>query len=309
MINVLYATTAPAWADYETPLRRAFDAAGLQVHLSQDIAPEKVDYIVYSPKSALTDFTPYTNTKAVLNLWAGVEAIVGNTTLTQPLCRMVDHGLERGMVEWVAGHTLRHHLDIDYFLARQSGSWEPMVPPLAQDRPVTILGLGELGRACAKALQQLGFPVTGWSRTEKQIDGITCLHGTEGLEQALSSAQILVLLLPLTEETTDLLDASRLAQLPKGATILNPGRGPLIVDEDLIAALDSGQISRATLDVFRAEPLPPAHPFWAHPRVTVCPHIASETRASTASEVIAENIRRGEAGEDFLFRVDRARGY
>ncbi|RII37937.1 glyoxylate/hydroxypyruvate reductase A [Pseudooceanicola sediminis] len=309
MINVLYAATSPTWEEYEAPLRRAFDAAGLPVTLSRDIAPEQVDYIVYAPKSDLTDFTPYTNTKAVLNLWAGVEGIVGNQTLTQPLCRMVDHGLERGMIEWVTGHTLRHHLDIDYFLARQSGSWEPFVPPLAQDRPVTVLGLGELGRACAVTLSQLGFPVTGWSRTQKQIDGLTCLSGPDGLEQALSTAQILILLLPLTAETTDLLDSTRLAQLPKGACILNPGRGPLIVDAALIAALDSGQIARATLDVFRQEPLPPEHPFWAHPQVTVCPHIASETRASTAAEVIAENIRRGEAGEDLLFRVDRTRGY
>ncbi|NIZ10254.1 glyoxylate/hydroxypyruvate reductase A [Pseudooceanicola sp. HF7] len=309
MINVLYAATSPTWEEYEAPLRRAFDAAGLAVDLRRDFAPEKVDYIVYAPASELTDFTPYVNTKAVLNLWAGVEKIVGNTTLTQPLCRMVDHGLTRGMVEWVTGHALRHHLDIDHFLDHQDGSWARYVPPLAQERPVTVLGLGELGAACAQSLAQLGFPVTGWSRSPRAVEGITCLHGPEGLDQALSTAQILVLLLPLTPETENLLDAHRLAQLPRGAVILNPGRGPLIVDQDLLAALDSGQIHRATLDVFREEPLPPAHPFWAHPRVTVCPHIAAETRATTAAEVVAENIRRSEAGEERLFQVDRSRGY
>ncbi|MBR9764927.1 MAG: glyoxylate/hydroxypyruvate reductase A [Rhodobacteraceae bacterium] len=311
MINVLFAATAQRWSEYEAPLRAAFAARDLQVELRTEFAPEVVDYIIYAPNSPLQDFTPYTRCKAVLNLWAGVEAIVGNDTLTQPLTRMVDHGLSRGMVEWVSGHVLRHHLDIDHYLAHQDGDWDGArkIPPLAEERPVTILGLGELGRACAEALSHFGFPVTGWSRSQKEIPGITCLSGEAGLAQALASAQVLVLLLPLTEETTDLLDADRLAQLPEGAVVLNPGRGPMIVDEALIAALDSGHLRHATLDVFREEPLPPAHPFWAHPKVTVCPHIASETRPRTAAQVIAENIARGEAGEPLKFLVDRDRGY
>ncbi|QPM91918.1 2-hydroxyacid dehydrogenase [Pseudooceanicola algae] len=310
MTNVLFAAISPKWKEYESPLRDAFAKAGLDdIDLRKDFAPEEVDYIVYAPNSEIQDFTPFTRCKAVLNLWAGVESVVGNDTLTQPLCRMVDHGLTRGMIEWVTGHALRHHLDIDYFLNHQDGTWEHRVPPLARERPVTILGLGELGTACAKALTDLEFPVTGWSRSPHDIEGITCLHGADGLETALSGAQILILLLPLTAETEDLLDAERLALLPHGAVLLNPGRGPLIVDEALIAALDSGQVAHATLDVFRAEPLPVEHPFWAHPGVTVCPHIASATRAITAAEVIAENIKRGEAGQPFLYLVDRERGY
>ena len=139
--------------------------------------------------------------------------------------------------------------------------------------------------------------------------GITTLHGSDGLSEALENAEILVLLLPDTPATRDLLDTERLGQLPRGAVIVNPGRGPLIVDDALIAALDSGQIAHATLDVFRTEPLPAEHPFWAHPKVTVTPHIASETRVPSASRVIAENIRRGEAGEPLLHLVDRAAGY
>jgi len=174
---------------------------------------------------------------------------------------------------------------------------------------VTVLGLGALGQACARMLVQLGFPVTGWSRRPKDIPGITCLSGDDGLEQALRAADILVLLLPLTDETENLLDTLTLALLPEGAMIVNPGRGPLIDDDALMTALDRGHVAHATLDVFRQEPLPRDHPFWAHPQVTVTPHIASETRPETAAQVIAENIRRGEAGEPFLHLVDRAKGY
>lgn len=308
-LNILFAATEDRWHDYETPLRTALEDAGIEARLATDIPPAEVDYIVYAPNSPVQDFTPFTRCKAVLNLWAGVEAIVDNATLTQPLARMVDPSLTQGMVEWVAGHTLRHHLDIDYALARQAGTWDRHVPPVAAERPVTILGLGELGTACGHALAGLGFPVTGWSRRPKRIDGLTCLSGPDGLQQALSTAQILVLLLPDTPDTTNVIDAAALAAMPQGAVIINPGRGPLIDDEALLAALDNGHIRHATLDVFRTEPLPSDHPFWAHPQVTVTPHIASETRANTASRVIVENIRRGEAGEPFLHLVNRDQGY
>ena len=198
MINVLFAAPDIRWEEYRDPLREAFDEADLDVALSRDHAPEIVDYIVFAPSGPVTDFTPFTRCKGVLNLWAGVENIVGNETLTQPLARMVDDGLTRGMVEWVTGHVLRHHLDLDTYLKGQDGVWrDDTPPPLASDRPVTILGLGELGRACGTALSQLGFPVTGWSRSEKDIYGITCLSGVAGLKEALTRADILVLLLPL----------------------------------------------------------------------------------------------------------------
>ena len=245
----------------------------------------------------------------MLNLWAGVEDVVGNETLKIPLARMVDHGLTQGMVEWVTGHVLRHHLNTDLHVHGQDGEWRRYVPPLARGPPGTVLGLGALGAACASALAGLGFDVTGWSRSPKDVAGITCLSGAEGLTKALSQAEIVVLLLPFTPETENTLNAATLAQMPKGAVIINPGRGPLIDDAALLDALDSGQIGHATLDVFRVEPLPVDHPYWAHPNVTVTPHIASETRAETAAEVIAENIRRGEAGEPFLHLVDRDLGY
>ena len=309
MINVQFAARPERWDSYGPALTKAFEAAGLAVDLRQDHAPEDVDYVVYAPNSDLQDFTPYTRCKAVLNLWAGVEAIVGNETLTMPLARMVDFGLTQGMVEWVTGHVLRHHQDIDYNLERQNGVWDKHLPPLSRDRPVTILGIGELGSACAKAVAGLGFPVTGWSRSPKEVAGITCLSGDEGLSQALETAQILVLLLPLTQGTENLLNAENLARMPKGAYIINPGRGPLIDDAALLAALDQGQIARAPLDVFREEPLPADHPYWSHPQVTVTPHIAAETRPDTAAEVIADNISRSERGAPLRYLVDRSAGY
>jgi glyoxylate/hydroxypyruvate reductase A len=267
--------------------------------------PAAVDYIVYAPSSPLQDFTPFTGCKAVLSLWAGVERIVGNPTLTQPLCRMVDPALTEGMVEWVVGHVLRHHLGMDRHIVNPGRLWDQTCPPLARERPVTVLGTGALGGACGAALRALNFPVTLWGRTARQ----GALHGDAGLQAALSGAQIVVILLPKTPETENLLNAERLALLPKGAVIVNPGRGAIIDDDALLAALDSGQVGHATLDVFRVEPLPPDHPYWAHPGVTVTPHIAADTRAPSAARVIAENVRRSEAGEALLHVVDRARGY
>jgi glyoxylate/hydroxypyruvate reductase A len=307
--NVLFAARPDRWETYRAPLARALAAAGVAAELRTEFAPEEVDYIVYAPNSRVQDFTPYTRLKAVLNLWAGVENVVGNDSLHVPLARMVDHGLTQGMVEWVTGHVLRHHLGMDAHILGQDGTWRPDIPPLAEDRPVTMLGLGELGAACAQALVRLGFPVTGWSRSPKEEQGVRCLHGDAGLRAALEGAQIVVLLLPDTPETRNILNAASLAHLPHGAMIVNPGRGTLIEDDALLAALDAGHIGHATLDVFRTEPLPPEHPYWAHPRVTVTPHIASETRPETAAQVIAENIRRGEAGEPFLHLVDRDLGY
>ena len=274
-VNILFAAKPDSWAAYETPLKTALHEVGVTADLRRDFAPAEVDYIVYAPNSTVQDFTPYTR------------------------CKM----------EWVTGHVLRHHLGMDAHIHGLQGRWDKHVPPLAEDRQVTILGMGALGSACAKALAGLGFDVTGWSRSAHDVAGVRCLHGDAGLAQALSRAQILVLLLPLTDATENLLDAAKLAQLPPGAVILNPGRGALIDDAALLAALDSGHVGHATLDVFRVEPLPTDHMFWAHPSVTVTPHIASETRPASASRVIAENVRRGEAGEPFVHLVDRKLGY
>lgn len=309
--RILFSAPADHWALWRPHLLSAFAEQGLDATLTDDPSgPWTFDYVVYHPGGPVNDFTEFGRLKAVLSLWAGVESIVGNPTITVPLCRMVDEGLTRGMAEWVAGHVLRHHLGMDAHILGQDGVWRNgVVPPLAADRCVGLLGIGELGRAVATTLTGIGFDVRGWSRRARTLPGIVSTSGEDGLEEVLGVAEILVTLLPATPHTENLLDARRLALLPEGACIVNPGRGSLIDDPALLAALDAGRLSHATLDVFREEPLPADHPFWDHPRITVTPHVASETRPETASEAIARNVRRGEDRRPLLNVVDRTAGY
>lgn len=309
MLNVLFAALSEKWEEYELPLTNALAEAGINARLAAEMPPAEVDYIVYAPNSTVQDFTPFTRLKAVLNLWAGVEGVVGNPTLKVPLARMTDEGMSEGMIDYVSAHVLRYHVGLDAHVVNPELVWDDAPPPLARHRTVGFLGIGALGGACAKALAGLGFNVLGWSRREKDIPGITCFSGEEGLKELLSRSEILVLLMPHTPETENTLNADTLLMLPKGAKIINPGRGPLIDDDALLAALNRGHIGGATLDVFRTEPLPADHPFWTHPQVTVTPHIASTTRPDLASQRVVENIRRHEAGEPMHDVVDRSAGY
>ena len=308
-IKILFSANEENWRRYKAPLQDALDDKSLDYELGITITPSEVDYIIYAPSSPLQDFSPYTKLKAVLNLWAGVEGVTNNKTLNVPLARMVDSGLTDGMVEWVTGHTLRHHLGIDKHIHGQDGIWRSYVPPLAKDRIITILGLGTLGTACGIALERLGFNVRGWSRREKRVDGILCFYGDDQIDSSLLDADIVVLLLPDTRLTQNILNQHTLNLLKRGAFVLNPGRGPLIDDDALLAALETGQIEHATLDVFRIEPLPKNHQYWSNNKVTVIPHKASETRPKTASQVIAMNIERAENGQELLYLVDRENGY
>lgn len=309
MINVLFSALPEVWDEYRADLPLALERAGLRAKVSPSLDPAEVDYIVFAPNGPVRDFSVFPKCKAVLSLWAGVETVVGNATLTQPLARMVDSGLRLGMTEYVVGHVLRYHLGLDRYIRQNTPTWDAAAPPLAKDRPIAILGIGELGIAAGEALTGLGFPVRGWSRSAKSHATIDCYHRADGLREALKGAQGVVLLLPNTPATSCIFGADEMAQMARGAFVINPGRGSLIDDDALLAALDSGQIGAATLDVFRTEPLPSEHPFWAHPSVTVTPHIASTTRSDTASEVIAENIRRSEANLPLLNLVDRTTGY
>lgn len=308
-IKILFSANEENWRRYKAPLQDALDDKSLDYELGITITPSEVDYIIYAPSSPLQDFSPYTKLKAVLNLWAGVEGVTNNKTLNVPLARMVDSGLTDGMVEWVTGHTLRHHLGIDKHIHGQDGIWRSYVPPLAKDRIITILGLGTLGTACGIALERLGFNVRGWSRREKRVDDILCFYGDDQIDSSLLDADIVVLLLPDTPLTQNILNQHTLNLLKRGAFVLNPGRGPLIDDDALLAALETGQIEHATLDVFRIEPLPKNHQYWSNNKVTVIPHKASETRPKTASQVIAMNIERAENGQELLYLVDRENGY
>lgn len=312
--TVLYAGNPDHRADYAEALPRAFAKEGLDLDLVMDVAgadPAEVDYLVFGANGGVTDFSAFTRLRLIQNLWAGVEAAL-RLPLPEgvPFCRMVEPGLTEGMVDYVLGHVLRHHLDIDRWIGGPPVAvWEVDMPPLARERGVTVLGLGELGGVCARAIARHGFETHGWSRSPKSVEGVTCHHGAEGLEEALARAEILVLLLPQTPETERVINAERLARMPRGACLINAGRGPLIDHGALIAALDAGHIRHATMDVFDEEPLPPDHPYWAHPCVTVTPHIAAATRAGTASETVARQIARVSRGERPCHIVDRAAGY
>jgi glyoxylate/hydroxypyruvate reductase A len=311
VINLLFNVTPELFQEYRDPILAALRRRNIeaQAGLPGNMPPQEIDYIVHATGGPVVDFGAYSRARAVLSLWAGVEKIVGNRTLTQPLCRMVDEGLRRGMVEWVVAHVLRAHLGTDHYVRQKPLTWERHVPPLATDRSVAILGLGELGSAAATALVHLGFRVTGWSRRAREVSGVRCLAGSQSLPEVLAAAEILVSILPETPDTIDLLNAERLALLPRGSFIVNGGRGSLVDDEALIAALDSGQIQQATLDVFRTEPLPSSHPFWSHPGVTISPHVAAATRVASASDAIADNIERSKNGAPLLHVVDRSLSY
>ena len=309
MTAILFSARPETWAAYETHLRSAFAQLSIDVSIGPDVPDEDVEFIIYAPNGGLSDFGRFPRLKAVQSLWAGVERIVGNQTLTVPLARMVDPGRTQGMVDWCVAHVMRHHVGLDADVMRQDANWVPHVPPLASERCVTVLGMGALGSAVADALALLGFRVHGWSRTPKVRGGLTCHSGPDGLKASLRAAQILVLLLPDTPATENIIDATALDLMPHGAFIINPGRGPLIDDAALLAALDDGRIAHATLDTFRVEPLPQDHRYWTHPSVTVTPHIASETRPSTAARSAAENIARAMRGDTMHHLVDPARGY
>lgn len=306
-MKVLFAAPARLW-DVWAP---ALAAACPEMKLCRSGDPASFDALIHAsgypdPGGAL-DFTPFTRARLVQSLWAGVERIVLNPTLTQPLCRMVDPGLAQGMMEYCTGWAMRAHLGMDHYA--QDGIWRNgLVPPLARERRITVLGMGELGRAVATALAGLGFRVTGWSQSGRPLPGIETLPGA-ALSDALARAEILICLLPDTAQTHNLLNARRLALLPQAATLINAGRGTLIDDDALLAALDHGRPARAVLDVFRTEPLPAGHPFWRDPRITVTPHISAETRPATAAPVVAENLRRAMRGDALLHQVDRQRGY
>ncbi|MFT4013635.1 MAG: glyoxylate/hydroxypyruvate reductase A [Paracoccus sp. (in: a-proteobacteria)] len=309
-MRVLFAAPQKYWTAWAPALR----AACPEMDLARDGDPAGFDALIYAPgypeDGGPLDFTPFTGARVVQSLWAGVERIVTNPTLTQPLCRMVDPGLARGMVEYCLGWVMRAHLGMHAY--RQDGVWRNgVVPPLASRRRVTVLGMGELGGPVAATLAGLGFQVTGWSASGRAAaagNGIEVL-GAKDLPEALGRAEILVCLLPDTAATRGLLNAATLALLPKDATIINAGRGTLIDETALLAALETGRPGHAILDVFQTEPLPPGHPFWSNPHVTVTPHIAAETRPETAAPVAADNLRRAMRGLPLLHLVDRKRGY
>ncbi|WP_404373071.1 2-hydroxyacid dehydrogenase [Sphingomonas sp. MMS24-J45] len=248
----------------------------------------------------------------VLSLNAGVEHLIasGEVPAGVPIVRMVDPGLVDGMVEWVAAQVLAWHRNLlAYRRKQEAGTWEPASEKLAHERIVTVLGAGALGGPVAAMLATIGFTVRAWSRTPRDVAGVTTFAGRETLAEAVTGADVLVSLLPATADTANVIDRALLDRLARGAFVVNGGRGGAIVDADLIAALDDGQLSGAALDVFRTEPLPADDPYWTREDVLVSPHVAAPTHVSTAVGVMAESVRAWERGEMPPHVVDLDRGY
>ena len=266
--------------------------------------------LVWHPEPGLLASLP--NLRLIVGLGAGIDHLLRDPELPAgvPILRLVDPYMTDAMSEFVALSVLRlHRGDLDYLAQQRAGEWLERDQKNAAERPVGILGLGTLGRDAARKLAALGFPVAGWNRSGKRVPGFASHAGPSGLAALLGQSEILVCLLPLTPETRGILNAANFARLPRGAAIVNAGRGGHLVEQDLIPALDSGQLSGAVLDVFREEPLPPDHPFWRHPRILVTPHIAAETHAPTAVPIIRDAIRRFAAGLPVENLIDPTRGY
>jgi glyoxylate/hydroxypyruvate reductase A len=248
--------------------------------------------------------------RLVQSLWMGVDGLLAepkSLPADVPIARMVDPGMTREMPEAALAHVLYLHRAHDVYARQQRArEWRQWPQPAAAKRGVGVLGLGELGARTARVLAQHGFRVHGWSRTPKRIGGI---ETHTDLEAVVAASEILVNMLPLTADTRGLLDARRLAMLPTGACLVNLARGAHVIEEDLLAMLDRGHLRHAILDVFAEEPLPPEHQFWAHPAVTVLPHVAAASTLESCLPVAVENIRRLRASEPLLHLVDRERSY
>ncbi|MCK5274024.1 MAG: glyoxylate/hydroxypyruvate reductase A [Alphaproteobacteria bacterium] len=273
--------------------------------------PADIDYaLVWRPPPG--ELKSYPNLKVIFSVGAGIDHLSSDPDLPAgvPVVRMVEPELTRGMTEYIVLHVLRHHRRQREMEANQRAEkWEMISVPTAPSRKVGVMGLGELGGAAALALTALEFDVAGWSRSPKEFPGVECFHGDFGMDAFLARTEILICLLPLTAETEGILNAELFAKLPKGASLINAARGGHQVEEDILAALDRGQLSETTLDVFREEPLPAGHPCWRHPRVTITPHNASLTDPDGAVRQVIENIQRIRRGEPPSNIVDSKAGY
>jgi glyoxylate/hydroxypyruvate reductase len=263
-------------------------------------------------KHPLGELKKYRNLKCIASLGFGVDHILRDPDVPPgvPIVRLVDASMIHAMSEYILTAILHHTRQFDLFQQDKSRKmWQARRPLHPQNVRVGIMGLGHLGVDAAQKLRLLGFPVSGWSRTLKHIEGLTAWTGPDALEEFLSQADVLVCLLPLTRETQGILNRRTFARLPAGAYIINAARGEHLVEEDLLSALDSGHLSGACLDVFREEPLPESHPFWNHPRITITPHIASLTDPRTVAPQLVENYRRVRSGLAPLHVINIETGY
>lgn len=272
--------------------------------------PATIRYLAaWDPSAQL--LTQLSGLEVLFSVGAGIDQFdMGKLPPQVRLVRMIEPGITEGMVEYVTMAVLALHRNlIDYGVAQRAHRWAPVKLVPAAARQIGVMGLGQLGQAVLGALRPFGFALSGWSRSRHALEGVVCHAGEEELPAFLGGCDMLICLLPLTEETRGILCRKTLSQLPRGAALINVGRGGHLVEQDLLSLLDERHLSGAILDVTDPEPLPETHPFWEHPRILLTPHIACMTRADSAARALIANIRRHQAGQTMEGEVARERGY
>lgn len=288
-------------------LQQAFPQA--QVSAWSPGAPAADHAIVWAPPQTFID--EQVGLQTLFNIGAGVDALLRlRLPPTLKVVRLDDAGMSVQMAEYVCHAVIRHFREFDgYDTDTQAGKWSYRKPRSRSEFAVGVMGLGVLGERVAKALQVFEFPVNGYSRSPKNLAGVRCFSGPQSLPDFLAASRVLVNLMPLTPETENILNKDTLSQLPQGGYLINVARGKHLVEEDLIAQIDNGHLAGATLDVFRTEPLPAAHPFWAHPKITVTPHTSARTLREESVAQIVGKIQALGRGEPIQGLVDPVRGY
>jgi len=308
---ILLSTKAHTMQDWKAALL-AVDPS-LEIRLFPDAGdPAEIEAAVVWTAHDMMELRRYPNLKLVVSMGAGVDHLLRAPGPPPgiPVARLKDVLLTSAMAEWVLLNVLRfHRQDPEYRALQQRKEWLELSAPSTAERRIGILGIGELGSASARVLGSLGFPVMGWSRSAKTLAGVQTFHGTDGLMAMAAQSDILICLLPLTPETRGVLNAKLLSTLPRGAYVINGARGGHMVAEDMLAALDSGHIASAALDVFEPEPLPPESPFWSHPKVFLTPHAASITIPSSVAPQVVENIHNMRTWRPLINLVDFSLGY
>lgn len=306
-MRILFCATQMKAQPWIEGLRAALPGAAVEEWRAGAAAADHA--VVWHPPQQLFDEQP--QLKGIFNAGAGVDALLKLRLPPQALLvRIDDGGMAVQMAEFVCHALIRHFRELDCYEDDVShGAWSFRRPRLRADFPVGVMGLGVLGERVAQAVKHFDFPVRGWSRSRKSVEGIECFAGPHEFDAFLAGTRVLVCLLPLTAETQDIMNRETLSRLMPGGYIINVARGAHLVEEDLLALLDSGQLAGAALDVFRTEPLPPEHPFWRHPKVTVTPHTSARTLRDESIAQIAGKIRALERGEPVAGVVDRKKGY
>jgi len=282
---------------------------GADITVWQPGAPQADYAVVWAPPQQFLDEQP--GLRALFNIGAGVDALL--KLRIPPGCRVVridDGGMAVQMAEYVCHAVVRHFRELDaYESDMRAGRWGFRRPRVRAEFPVGVMGLGVLGERVARALAHFDFPVNGWSRSARALDGIRTFSGSAGFHDFLAASRVLVNLLPLTPETQDIIGRDTLARLLPGGYVINVARGAHLVEEDLLAAIDSGHLAGATLDVFRTEPLPADHPFWTHPKITATPHTSARTLREESIAQITRKMAALQRGEPVAGTVDPVRGY